>query len=85
LCHVDNIEGYIFTIARNKKNKPNSGLLIIIAQLTPAIAYSSESGHRGFYFYNNILVGKEAVIIGRQTNSLYLGSDWYGLSKNSWL
>jgi hypothetical protein len=45
----------------------------------PAIAYASESDNAGFRFYNNIFVGNDSIISGRETNSIYLGNNWYSL------
>ncbi len=47
----------------------------------PAISYSTESENEGFRFYNNILIGKDDIVIGKETNSVYLGNNWYSLNK----
>lgn len=45
----------------------------------PAIAYDKQSKNAGFHFYNNIFIGKDSIISGKETNSTYLGNDWYSL------
>lgn len=45
----------------------------------PAIAYASQSENAGFRFYNNIFVGNDSIITGKETNSTYLGNNWYSL------
>jgi Right handed beta helix region len=45
----------------------------------PAIAYAGESKNAGFRFYNNIFVGNDSIITGKETNSTYLGNNWYSL------
>ncbi|MEP6746155.1 MAG: right-handed parallel beta-helix repeat-containing protein [Bacteroidota bacterium] len=45
----------------------------------PAIAYASESENTGFRFCNNIFVGNDSIVIGKETNSSYFGNDWYSL------
>ena len=45
----------------------------------PAIAYASESENAGFRFYNNIFLGNDSIITGKETNSTYLGNNWYSL------
>ncbi|MES1213964.1 MAG: right-handed parallel beta-helix repeat-containing protein, partial [Bacteroidota bacterium] len=44
-----------------------------------AISYEAMSENAGFRFYNNIFVGKDSLIIGKETNSVYLGNNWYSL------
>lgn len=44
-----------------------------------AISYEAQSANAGFRFYNNIFVGRDSIIIGKETNSAYLGNDWYSL------
>ena len=45
-----------------------------------AISYEAKSKNAGFQFYNNIFVGKDSLILGRETNSVYLGNNWYSLA-----
>jgi hypothetical protein len=45
-----------------------------------AISYEPESENAGFCFYNNIFVAKDSLILGRETNSTYLGNNWYSLA-----
>jgi hypothetical protein len=45
------------------------------------INYEAQSKNSGFRFYNNIFVGKDSLILGIETNSTYLGNDWYSLDK----
>ena len=44
-----------------------------------AISYEAESENAGFHFYNNIFVAKNSLVIGKETNSAYLGNNWYSL------
>jgi hypothetical protein len=44
-----------------------------------AISYEAQSLNAGFRFYNNIFVGKDSLILGKETNSTYLGNNWYSL------
>lgn len=44
-----------------------------------AISYEPSSENSGFRFYNNIFVAKDSLIIGKETNSVYLGNNWYSL------
>ncbi|MEP7375210.1 MAG: right-handed parallel beta-helix repeat-containing protein [Chitinophagaceae bacterium] len=46
----------------------------------PAIAYATESKNQGFRFYNNIFIGKDDIVTGKETNSIYLGNNWYSLT-----
>jgi Right handed beta helix region len=46
----------------------------------PAIVYANESPYTGFRFYNNIFVGKDSIVEGHETNSTYLGNNWYSLA-----
>jgi hypothetical protein len=45
----------------------------------PAIAYAGESKNAGFRLYNNIFVGNDSIVTGKETNSSYLGNNWYSL------
>jgi hypothetical protein len=45
-----------------------------------AISYEAESENAGFRFYNNIFVAKDSLILGKETNSTYLGNNWYSLA-----
>jgi len=45
-----------------------------------AISYEALSKNAGFRFYNNIFIGKDSLVIGKETNSVYLGNNWYSLS-----
>lgn len=45
-----------------------------------AISYEPQSANAGFCFYNNIFVGKDSLILGKETHSTYLGNDWYSLA-----
>lgn len=45
-----------------------------------AISYEAQSLNMGFRFYNNIFVGKDSLILGKETNSTYLGNNWYSIS-----
>lgn len=44
-----------------------------------AISYEAQSLNVGFRFYNNIFLGKDSLILGKETNSTYLGNNWYSL------
>ena len=44
-----------------------------------AISYEALSANSGFRFYNNIFVAKDSLIIGKETNSVYLGNNWFSL------
>ena len=46
-----------------------------------AISYEAQSKNAGFRFYNNIFVGRDSLILGKETNSTYLGNNWYSLNK----
>ena len=46
-----------------------------------AISYETQSKNAGFRFYNNIFVGRDSLILGKETNSTYLGNNWYSLNK----
>ncbi len=43
------------------------------------ISYEAQSKNAGFRFYNNIFVGKNALVLGKETNSTYLANNWYSL------
>ncbi|MES1224994.1 MAG: right-handed parallel beta-helix repeat-containing protein, partial [Bacteroidota bacterium] len=45
-----------------------------------AISYEPQSENAGFRFYNNIFVGRDSLILGKETNSTYLGNNWYSLA-----
>ncbi len=45
-----------------------------------AISYEALSANSGFRFYNNIFVAKDSLIIGKETNSVYLGNNWFSLN-----
>jgi len=45
-----------------------------------AISYEQQSENAGFRFYNNIFVGKDSLILGKETNSMYLGNNWFSLA-----
>ena len=45
-----------------------------------AVSYEPQSENAGFRFYNNIFVGKDSLILGKETNSTYLGNNWYSLA-----
>ena len=44
-----------------------------------AISYETLSANAGFRFYNNVFVARDSLIIGKETNSIYLGNNWYSL------
>ncbi|MGC4037054.1 MAG: right-handed parallel beta-helix repeat-containing protein [Chitinophagaceae bacterium] len=44
-----------------------------------AISYEPMSENAGFRFYNNLFIGKDSLIIGKETNSTYLGNNWFSL------
>ncbi|MFT3702833.1 MAG: right-handed parallel beta-helix repeat-containing protein [Agriterribacter sp.] len=44
-----------------------------------AISYEAQSLNMGFRFYNNIFVGRDSLILGKETNSIYLGNNWYSI------
>jgi hypothetical protein len=46
-----------------------------------AISYSEKSERAGFKFYNNILVAKDSLIKGLEKDDIFLGNDWWSLSK----
>lgn len=45
-----------------------------------AISYSSESENTGFRFYNNIFVGKDTLVTGKETSVTYRANNWWSLS-----
>jgi hypothetical protein len=45
-----------------------------------AISYSAQSNNEGFVFYNNILVGKSAIISGNNITGKYLANCWWSLN-----
>ncbi|MCW3116267.1 MAG: hypothetical protein JWM28_349 [Chitinophagaceae bacterium] len=44
-----------------------------------AIHYEADSKNAGFQFYNNIFVAKDLLVIGKETNGIYRGNNWYSL------
>lgn len=44
-----------------------------------AISYEAQSLNAGFCFYNNIFIGRDSLVIGKETSSTYLGNNWYSL------
>ncbi len=53
----------------------------IYNQKAAAISYEPLSANAGFLFVNNVFIGKDDLIIGKETNSTYLGNCWYSLEK----
>ena len=55
---------------------------IIYNSKVAAISFSEKSENRGFRFYNNIFVGKDSLIIGRDKigEVVYQGNDWWSLT-----
>lgn len=45
------------------------------------LSYEPKSANAGFLFLNNIFIGKDELITGKETNSTYLGNCWYSLDK----
>jgi len=54
---------------------------IIYNEKGAAISYEPQSANAGFHFYNNVFVGNDSLILGKETNSDYLGNNWYSLKK----
>jgi len=52
---------------------------VVYNEKAAAISYESQSANAGFYFLNNIFVAKDSLVIGRETNSIYLNNNWYSL------
>jgi len=52
---------------------------IIYNEKGAAISYETQSANTGFRFYNNVFVGRDSLILGRETNSTYLGNNWYSI------
>lgn len=52
---------------------------VIYNEKGAAISYEPQSANAGFHFYNNIFVGKDSLILGKETNSDYLGNNWYSI------
>ncbi len=48
-----------------------------------AISYSELNRNKDFFFYNNIFVGKDSLIRGKELNGTYLGNDWWSLGRFS--
>lgn len=48
-----------------------------------AVSYETSSGHQGFYFYNNIFVAKDPLILGKQTGSKFMSNNWYGVKSKA--
>jgi hypothetical protein len=45
-----------------------------------AMCYEKKSKNKGFYFYNNIFVGKDNLNKGADITGTFLGNNWYSLS-----
>ncbi|MFT3935850.1 MAG: right-handed parallel beta-helix repeat-containing protein [Chitinophagaceae bacterium] len=45
-----------------------------------AISYEAVSANKGFRFYNNIFVGRDSLVLGKESNSIYLGNNWYSIN-----
>jgi hypothetical protein len=43
------------------------------------ISYEQQSKNAGFLFYNNNFIGKGSLVTGKETNSTYLGNNWYSI------
>lgn len=52
---------------------------VIYNEKGAAISYEPQSANTGFRFYNNIFVGRDSLILGKETNSTYLGNNWYSI------
>ncbi len=48
-----------------------------------AVAYSTESEHSNFCFYNNIFIAKNALLRGDYSKDNFLGNDWWSVDSNS--
>ena len=44
-----------------------------------AISYEKQSKNSGLRFYNNIFVATDSLVTGKETNSVYLGNNWYSI------
>jgi hypothetical protein len=47
----------------------------------PAIVYSTESENQGFRYYNNVFVGKDEIVSGKEKSCIYLGNNWFSISR----
>jgi hypothetical protein len=45
-----------------------------------AICFEKQSKNKGFYFYNNIFVGKDDLKRGIELSGTFLGNNWYSLN-----
>ncbi|HEY4936195.1 MAG TPA: right-handed parallel beta-helix repeat-containing protein [Puia sp.] len=48
-----------------------------------AISFSELSKRKGFFFYNNIFVGRDKLVKGIMGNDIFLGNDWWSLATQS--
>ncbi len=46
-----------------------------------SISYAPEFEHTHFNFYNNIFVGRNQLIIGRYSGSVFKGNNWWSITK----
>jgi len=46
-----------------------------------ALSYSELNKRKNFAFYNNIFVGRDSLIKGNKGRDLFLGNDWWSLTK----
>ncbi|MBS1607330.1 MAG: right-handed parallel beta-helix repeat-containing protein [Bacteroidetes bacterium] len=54
---------------------------VVYNEKAAAISYETQSANAGFRFYNNIFVGRDSLILGKETHSIYLGNNWYSLAE----
>ncbi|GAB3322488.1 hypothetical protein GCM10027299_18200 [Larkinella ripae] len=53
---------------------------VIYNEKVAAIRYSSESAHRDFNFYNNVLVARDPIITGNDAGDGFAGNNWWSLT-----
>jgi hypothetical protein len=51
---------------------------VVYNSSAPLISFENSSEHRNFIFFNNIFIGTEKPVIGKNSGSLFTGNIWWG-------